>query len=94
MRKPTKLPPIEILECNFTYDPVTGVLYSKHGNPLGNNDRSTGQMKVRLGKGKTVSMQRVCWALFHRKDPIHYRIIHIDKNPRNNRIDNLRAVKL
>ena len=93
--KPTRLPPIELLLLNYSYDPLTGIITSKHGNELGNNrDRTSGQCKVRIGKGKTTTIQRLAWALFHRKDPIHHKITHIDGHPWNNRIENLRAVKL
>ena len=93
MKKPTKLPDLSLIEANFTYDPTTGLLYRKSGIPVNANDRSTGQMKVRVGR-KTVSVQRVCWYLYYRKDPLHYQITHINGNPRDNRIENLRAVKM
>ena len=93
MKKPTKLPAIELIELVFSYDPHSGLLH-KNGKPLnGTQSRTGGSLKVKVC-GKCRSYARVCWALFHRKDPIHYRITHLDGNPRNNCIDNLRAVRL
>ena len=93
MPKPTPLPPIELLELNFDYDPVTGNLFTKLGAVCSNNDRSTGQMKVKVGR-KSTSVQRVCWALYYRKDPINMHITHLNGNPRDNRIENLVAKKI
>ena len=94
MKKPTPLPDLDLLALSFEYDPVTGVLSNRRtGSPLGTNDRSTEQMKVRIGR-KTTQVQRVAWALFYREDPVDKRIIHINGDPRDNRIENLRAVKL
>ncbi len=93
MRKPTKLPDIALVESNFTYDPASGQLFTKTGKQVSSWDRSTNQMKVRVGQKQT-TVQRLCWYLYYRKDPIHHKIIHLDGNPRNNCIDNLRAVKL
>ena len=94
MHKPTPLPDLDLLEACFSYDPITGVLTNRQtGNAIGANDRSTEQIKVRVGR-KTTQLQRVAWALYYREDPINKRITHIDGNPRNNCIANLQAKKL
>lgn len=92
MKRPTKLPEIELIETSFTYDPVTGALYRKTGSEVLNNDR-IGTRKIRVGR-KSTTVARICWALFHRKDPGINKIIeHINGDPFDNRIINLRAVK-
>ena len=37
---------------------------------------------------------RVCWALYYKEDPVGKRIVHINGDNRDNRIKNLRAVRL
>ena len=93
MKAPTRLPAIELVEASFSYDPVEGILYTKHGNPVNNRDRDTGTNKVRVGR-KSTTVARVCWFLYYRKDPGSKIIQHINGNPYDNRIENLRAVKL
>ena len=92
MKKPTALPPIELIEHTFSYDPIKGLLL-KHGKSVGANDRTTGQIKVRVGH-RTTQAARVCWLLFYREDPIGKRIEHKNGDPRDNRIENLRAVRI
>lgn len=94
MKKPTPLPDLTIIEASFTYDPNTGEIYNrKSGTPVRNNDRTAKCRKVRVGR-VTTQAARLAWYLFYREDPINHRIEHIDKNPFNNRIENLRKVKL
>ena len=94
MKLPKPLPAIELVEALFTYDPITGdLLRKKTGTPVRNNDRTSGQRKVRVGK-LTTQVQRVAWLLFYREDPVNYRICHIDGNPFNNKIENLRKVRI
>jgi len=93
MKKPKRLPPIERIEFDFTYDPIKGILYSKHGNSIGATDKDGGSLKIRVGSNTTTGA-RVCWALYYRKDPIGRVIRHINGNPFDNRIENLRAVKM
>ena len=93
MKRPTKLPDIDLIAANFNYDPVTGTLFRASGTAVCNNDRDT-VPKIRVGR-KSTTVARICWALFYQKDPGPNKIIvHIDGNPFNNRIENLRAVKL
>ena len=94
MRAPVKLPPIELVEAKFSYDPNTGELRrTKTGTVVNVNDRTSGgHNKVRVGR-LTTQVARIAWLLFYREDPVGYAIEHIDKDPRNNRIANLRKVK-
>ena len=93
MRKPVKLPPIELVETKYDYDPNAGVLITKKtGKVVTVNDRTTGYCKVRVGR-LTTQASRVAWLLFYREDPIGYVIEHIDGDKTINRIENLRKVK-
>ena len=94
MKKPTPLPDLLLVEAVYKYDPITGNIYrTKTGTPVLNNDRTAKCRKVRVGR-VTTQAARLAWYLFYREDPVNYRIEHIDKNPFNNRIENLRKVKL
>jgi len=93
MKKPTRLPPIELIEASFKYDPVLGTLIRNSGSSVTTWDRTSNCPKIRIGR-KTTSVSRVCWALYHRQDPIGKMIKHINGNPFDNRIANLKAVKL
>ena len=93
MKPPSKLPHLELVEFLFSYNPVTGILTrNKTGSKVGNNDRTTGYHKIRVGK-ITTQVSRIAWLLFYREDPIGYVIEHIDGNKRNNAIQNLRKVR-
>ena len=93
MRKPVKLPPLELVEAKYDYDPITGNLITKKtGKVVTANDRTTGYCKVRVGR-LTTQASRIAWYLFYREDPVGYRIEHRDGCKQNNRIENLRKVK-
>ena len=89
--KPSKLPPLDLIEAKFEYDPVQGVLiYKKSGKVLSVWDRTSNAPKVRVGR-LTVGVQRVAWYLFYREDPgINHKVMHINGDPFDNRIGNLR----
>ncbi len=93
MKPPSKLPPLELIEASFNYDPITGTLSKKpSGRVIASNDRTTGYHKVRVGRISTQA-SRIAWYLFYREDPVGYVIEHKDGCKRNNRIENLRKVK-
>ena len=94
MKTPVKLPPIELIEPLFSYEPNSGnLIRKKTGTAVGNNDRTTGYIKVRVGR-LTTQVSRIAWLLFYREDPVGYYIEHIDGDKKNNRITNLRKVKI
>lgn len=93
MKRPSKLPPLELVEYIFDYDPISGNLIRKQtGKAITNNDRTSGYCKVRIGK-LTTQASRIAWYLFYREDPIGYIIEHKDGCKNNNQITNLRKVK-
>jgi hypothetical protein len=95
------LPPVEYLHECFSYCPETGELTWKvrplHHFGLAHvwssfNLRYANN-KYRLvciaGHGCHLSTHRIIWKMFHGTDP-EFEIDHIDGNPSNNRIENLR----
>ena len=93
MLLPTKLPPIELVESIYSYDPNSGILTRKKtGTEVSNNDRTSGYIKVRVGR-ITTQAARVAWLLFYREDPVGYHIRHINGDKQDNSITNLRKVK-
>ena len=90
---------IELNRCRqlFNYDPETGVLTfkvkrgpKKAGDPVGSTT-STGHLSTAVDGIKTY-VHRICYAMHHDVDISNLVIDHIDRDPSNNRIDNLRAV--
>jgi hypothetical protein len=92
---------VDELNERFVYEPDTGNLIHKRGrfkgkvagSPLKDNG---GYRYLCLGKGGkaySFTAHRVAWALYHGEFVPNDRIIdHIDGNPDNNRIENLRLV--
>jgi len=92
---------LSILKERFEYNPETGDLIHKKGrfkgkvagSPLETNG---GYRYLTLGRdGKSYSMlaHRIIWALYHGEFAPDNKVVdHIDGNPDNNRIDNLRVV--
>lgn len=91
------LPSQEILNENFIYNPINGKLYNKADrNGMAMKGREAGSM--RLQGYRLVSMDRVfyyvhriIWKMVTGKDPVE-ELDHIDHDPRNNRMENLREV--
>ena len=85
------LPTISELSNKFAYDPLRGIIYSSvSGKDYPPNSR--GYIRLNLD-GRILQGHRVAWALYHNElpDP-SLEIDHIDGNPSNNRIENLRLV--
>jgi len=97
------LPPIDYLRQRLRYEPATGKLYWRENASMpkrwnaryagrealayiGNNGRYMGRIQYRAYQA-----HRIIWAVVYGEDPAG-QIDHIDHNPLNNRIDNLRVV--
>lgn len=91
-----KLPDLDYLIDHFDYDPTTGGLYKKGADPCEANTlgswKPSGHKQIFI-LGTTYLLHRIVFFMFHRKDPGHYMIDHINGDPADNRINNLRRVR-
>jgi hypothetical protein len=98
MPHPRPLPPIADLKAALDYDPETGVITWK---PRGAKDWDAAWAGKRAGclsgkylqirfQGKGHRYHRVAWALAHDGIPIDRTIDHVNGNPLDNRLENLR----
>jgi len=82
------------LEKLFIYNPDNGKLYNRsHRSPLARKGMEAGTMdngyrKVRID-GVAYKTHRIIWKMCHGADPVE-QIDHIDHDPLNNRIENMR----
>ena len=89
------LPSQSYLSRKFTYQPETGLVFSKRsGKRVGYTKTSSGHKKrVRLTiDGENYVLSRIVWMIYHGQDPCELTVDHIDQDPLNNRIDNLRLI--
>ncbi len=93
------LPDLETLRTLFNYDPETGVLTWRTGRRAGQPcgylaGKGMGHLRVKIGLTH-YRVHRVIWVLYYGTDiPNGYVIDHIDRDPSNNRIGNLRIASV
>jgi hypothetical protein len=78
-------------ELGWRYDPSTGDIFSHTGKKP--NQKGNGYIKcVVWYKNKSVTLQshQLAWFLYYNEVALY--VDHIDRNKRNNKIDNLRSV--
>ena len=97
INKLRQLPPITVLDYLYNYDPETGIITRKGiTQPLGSLHKPTGYWVIHCkdseGKRQNIYAHRLAYALYHGKDPYPLEIDHINRDRRDNRISNLRAV--
>lgn len=98
MKHIRKLPSLELLESLFEYDKETGDLTWKVktsprtniGDIAGYTNKSDGYRMLCVNS-TYYSAHRIAWYLYHKQDPFGKKIEHIDGNPLNNSINNLKS---
>ena len=92
MRKPRPMPELSLLEYTYTYNPITGKIY--RDGKLCNSWNRQGYNIVTVRKGMTLTVARLGWYLYYRKDPgVNYHVVHIDEKT-DNSIKNLQLKKV
>ena len=96
-KKHKKLPPLDHLISLWDYDPTTGGLFKKGAEPCELNClghfADSGHRAIHVpGHGRFL-VHRLVYFMFHRKDPGQYVIDHINGDPADNRINNLRRCR-
>ena len=88
--KHKKLPSLNLLQDLFKYDPITGKLVDNMSGKEAGWLNKQGYRIVRVKK-QQYKAHRICFYMYHRRDPGKKVIDHIDGDKSNNQIFNLRA---
>jgi hypothetical protein len=100
MTKAKPLPPLEYVQEHWRYDPNTGLFWWRNQGPKRNRDlfKPAGYLHTQSKywklciDGQEYRAHRIAWLLYYKQDPGRFQIDHIDRDRRNNKIDNLRLV--
>jgi hypothetical protein len=86
-----KVKPINYQEISSVIYYKDGLLFWKKNNKPAGTTCKTGYLKVQINKIPYLT-HRLIWVLFNKEIPLDKQIDHIDRNPSNNKIENLRLV--
>jgi hypothetical protein len=84
-----KVKPIDYEEISEALYYKDGLLFWKKNDKIAGTTTAAGYSKVQINK-IAYSAHRLVWVLFNKEIPLDKQIDHIDRNPGNNRIENLR----
>ena len=91
-----KLPDLNYLLDKYEYDPILGGLFKKGEEHIEQfalgHWLPSGHKAINI-LGKPWMLHRICFYMYHRRDPKHYVIDHINGDPADNRIHNLRCCR-
>jgi hypothetical protein len=99
--RPHSLPPVDTIQAALSYDPATGVIVWRHrperaarwnaryaGKQAGSVS-GNGYLKIALN-GRSYLYHRIAWALFAGVSPGDLLVDHVNRDPKDNRAENLR----
>ena len=86
-----KMPTLDIIRSRYSYDPETGVVTQKLTSKAVSGRCKRGYGRVRIDK-QYYQLHRVIWVLMTGDDPGDKLIDHINRDPTDNRWNNLRLV--
>lgn len=91
MTQALPLPPLEVLQEKFDYNPDTGVLLRKSNNKPAGYLTQRGWLRVKV-YNTHYRVHRIAWKMFYGEDPpTGLDIDHINRDKTDNRIVNLRV---
>jgi hypothetical protein len=92
MTQALPLPPLEVLQKKFEYNPENGTLTRKSNNQPAGYLTERGWLRVKVDNTH-YRVHRIAWKMFYGEDPpTGLDIDHINRNKTDNRITNLRVV--
>jgi hypothetical protein len=92
MTQALPLPPLEVLQKKFEYNPENGILTRKSNNQPAGYLTERGWLRVKVDNTH-YRVHRIAWKMFYGEDPpVGLDIDHINRNRTDNRISNLRIV--